>query len=96
MKILATLLISLPLICAPLAATADKAGSKGPSERARESANDNASFKLGDDNHSHGHHDWEKKKAGDRDREHTDQDDPFRDRERGDHNDRDRDSYNFV
>jgi len=91
MKILTTLLISLPLICAPLAAAADKAGSKGPSERAWERANDNASFKRGDDNLSHEHHDREKKKAGDRDREYSDRNDRYRDRESDDRNDRDRD-----
>jgi len=53
MKILITLLLSLPLICTPLAASADKGGNKGPDERAWERANDNASFKRGDDYEKH-------------------------------------------
>ena len=53
MKILTTILISLSLVCVPLTAAADKGGSKGPSDRAYERANDNASFKRGEDYDKH-------------------------------------------
>jgi len=101
MKILATLLISLPLACAPLAASADKGGgSKGPSERAWESANHNASFRRGDDRHGLEHHDAWKNRESDRDRDRDAGDrgslDPNRDRDqlRKRDADRDRDSSN--
>ena len=89
MKILTTILISLSLICAPLTASADKGGNKGPSDQAYERANDSASFKRGDDYEKHDT--WEKKK-GDHDDDHSRQHD---DRDRDYHGSRDsnRDQY---
>lgn len=89
MKILTALLISLPLICTPLAANADKGGNKGPSDRAWERANDNASFKRGDDDR-YKHYDKSKKKDGDHVEHYRDGDDRYGDRDR----DRDRDRDN--
>jgi hypothetical protein len=83
MKILTTILISLSLICAPLTASADKGGNKGPSDQAYERANDNASFKRGDD---YKKHDTSKKKKGD----HDDDDNDGHSRH---HDDRDRDYH---
>ena len=51
MKLIATLLISLPLLAAPLQVSAAKGGEPGPSDRARERASDNASFKRGHDDY---------------------------------------------
>jgi hypothetical protein len=83
MKILTTILISLPLICAPLTASADKGGNKGPSDQAYEHANDNASFKHGDDYEKH---DTGKNKKGDHD-------DADKDGHSRQHDDRDRDYH---
>ena len=91
MKILTTILISLPLICAPLTASADKGGNKGPSDQAYERANDNASFKRGDDYEKHDT--WKKQKGGhdgpDRDDHGSRDPNQYRDDRRGDHNYRD-------
>lgn len=46
-KLLISLLAILPLLLLPLDSYADK--DKGPSDRAYDRANDNASFKRGDD-----------------------------------------------
>ena len=87
MKILTTLLITLPLICTPLAAAAEKDGGKGPSERAWERANDNASFKRGEGGYKHEYHDRWRKQADDPDVDRRERD---RDRDREDaHRDRD-------
>ena len=97
MKILSALLISLPLICTPLAAHADKGGNKGPSDSAWEHANDNASFKRKHDDRQE-HHDKWKKNKGDRDGRYGDRDGYSRDPNRywddryEDRNYRDRDS----
>jgi len=80
MKILTTLLISLPLVCAPLAAVADKGGNKGPNEQAWEHANDNASFKRGYDGYKRDHRDRDGR-YGDSDYRHRD--DRYRDWDRG-------------
>ena len=89
MKTLTALLISLPLICTPLAANADKGGNKGPNERAWEHANDNARFKRGYDD-KYEHHDKWQHKEGDR---YRDRDwgsrDPNRDRDYHRYGDRD-------
>ena len=61
------LLLSLTLIRAPLAASADKGGNKGQSELAWERANDNASFKHGDDDHNDGRY----RHRDDRDRDNS-------------------------
>jgi hypothetical protein len=82
MKTLTALLISLPLICTPLAANADKGGNKGPNERAWEHANDNARFKR-DYNDRYEHHDKWKREESHRDRYYGDRDDRYRDRDRG-------------
>jgi hypothetical protein len=50
-KQLISLLALLPLLLIPLEAYADK--DKGPSDRAYDRANDNASFKRDDDNNKH-------------------------------------------
>jgi E3 ubiquitin-protein ligase RBBP6 len=50
-KILISLLSMLPLLLLPLDANADK--DKGPSDRAYDRANDNASFKRDDDEKKH-------------------------------------------
>lgn len=66
-KLLTALLAALPLLWLPLDSNADK--NKGPSDRAYERANDNASFKRDDDSKK----DKKKHKKGDRD-EHRDRD----------------------
>jgi hypothetical protein len=50
-KLLISLLAILPLLLLPLDSYADK--DKGPSDRAYDRANDNASFKRGDDKKKH-------------------------------------------
>ena len=50
-KILITLLAALPFLSLPLQSIADKDKGKGPSARAYERANDNASFKRDDNKH---------------------------------------------
>jgi hypothetical protein len=50
-KFLISLLAILPLLLLPLDSYADK--DKGPSDRAYDRANDNASFKRGDDKNKH-------------------------------------------
>jgi hypothetical protein len=50
-KILITLLAALPFLSLPLQSFADKDKGKGPSARAYERANDNASFKRDDNKH---------------------------------------------
>lgn len=50
-KFLISLLAILPLLLLPLDSYADK--DKGPSDRAYDRANDNASFKRGDDKKKH-------------------------------------------
>jgi hypothetical protein len=87
MKILTTILISLSLVCVPLTAAADKGGSKGPSDRAYERANDNASFKRGDDYDKH--YKGKKDKKGDHDHAEDNDDGRYRHRDDRDH---DRDS----
>ena len=87
MKILATLLIGLPLLTAPLQVFAAKGGEPGPSDRAWERASDNASFKRGYDDDYYGHRKGHKKQK------HRDRDDdyPYRDGRHRDYRDRDND-----
>ena len=85
MKILSAILFSLSLILVPLTAAADKGGNKGPSDRAYERANDNATSKRADDydkQHKKGDHD-------DDDDDHDD--DRYRHRDDRDYHDRDYD-----
>jgi len=89
MKILTTLLIALPLICAPLAAAADKDGGKGPGERAWERANDNASFKRGEGGYKHEYQDRRRKQADDPDVDHRDRDRDYHDSKEQDRGSRD-------
>ena len=92
MKLIATLLISLPLLAAPLQVSAAKGGEPGPSDRARERASDNASFKRGHDDY---YGDHKQQKHYDRERsEHRHADDyPYRDGRHRDYRERDRDDY---
>jgi hypothetical protein len=92
-KILTTLLAVLPLLLLPFDACADKDKGKGPSDRAYERANDNASFKRDDDNKKHKKKDKKKGDHDDRDdRKKGDRDDHDRDdRKKGDRDDHDRD-----
>lgn len=79
MNILTRFLITLPLICTPLAAAAEKGGSGDPNERAWERANDNASFKRGDGGDKHESRESWRKPAGDRNGDYRDRD--YRDSE---------------
>ena len=63
-KLLISLLAILPLLLLPLDSYADK--DKGPSDRAYDRANDNASFKRGDDKKKHKNKDDDHKKKKDK------------------------------
>ena len=67
-KLLISLLALLPLLLIPLDSYADK--DKGPSDRAYDRANDNASFKRDNDKKKHDDKDKQKKK-----KHHKDDDD---------------------
>ena len=81
-KTLITLLVALPFLSLPLQSFADKGKDKGPSARAYERANDNASFKR-DNNRHRGRDDHE----GVLDRESRDDDFKRENKKRKDHDD---------
>ena len=79
-KLLISLLAILPLLLLPLDSYADK--DKGPSDRAYDRANDNASFKRGDDKKKHKNKDDDDdhKKKKDKKKYDDDDDDDHKDK----------------
>ena len=55
-RILIAFITSVAVLLLPLQSIAGKGGEKGPSDRAYERANDNASFKRGGDDDDYGRH----------------------------------------
>ena len=72
-KLLISLLAILPLLLLPLDSYADK--DKGPSDRAYDRANDNASFKRGDDKKKHKNKDDDDDDDDDHKKKYNDDDD---------------------
>lgn len=79
-KLLISLLAILPLLLLPLDSFADK--DKGPSDRAYDRANDNASFKRGDDKKKHKNKDDDHKKKKDKKKYDDDDDDDHKDKKK--------------
>ena len=79
-KLLISLLAILPLLLLPLDSYADK--NKGPSDRAYDRANDNASFKRGDDKKKHKNNDDDHKKKKDKKKYDDDDDDDHKDKKK--------------
>jgi len=81
-KLLISLLAILPLLLLPLDSYADK--DKGPSDRAYDRANDNASFKRGDDKKKHKNKDDDDdhKKKKDKKKYDDDDDDDHKDKKK--------------
>jgi hypothetical protein len=79
-KLLISLLAILPLLLLPLDSYADK--DKGPSDRAYDRANDNASFKRGDDKKKHKNKDDDHKKKKDKKKYDDDDDDDHKDKKK--------------